>query len=160
MAAEDIVATIVTAKTNGTLAERFPALFNNGKIRSQLAYFAHALEADSTVKIARLPIGASILGFLINHAATTGAVTAMIGDSGDADRYVLTAGVTSMAAAGKQVVLPRAGDYTISAAGVLTIGTVGFGYRMTTVTDIILTTETANITGAVRVDVATIFTVE
>ena len=62
-----------------------------------------------------------------------------------------------MAAAGVQIILPRQGDYTITAAGVYTAGTLGVGYICPNDTDVVLKTGGANITGDTRFDIATVY---
>ena len=158
MSAENVVANIVTIRTNGIGPLLIPQQFLEAKIHAQLAYMADALESGSTIKIARLPKGAMVLWFDLVHAAMTGAVTGSIGDAADPDRLVVAGGITSMAAAGTQHILPRQGDYTITAAGVHTAGTVGVGYIYTVDTDLYITTGGANITGDTRFDIATIYT--
>jgi len=133
----------------------------NGKLRAQMGYWDDDLDDASTIKIAKLPKGAMIVAFLITHEAAGAATVALIGDADDADRYVVSGGVTSLNAAGKQLILPRQGDYTISAAGVITPGTVGVGYRMPAITDIVMTLDTADMDGSDhRMDIMTIFAVE
>ena len=163
MSAENVVATIVTIRTNGIMPLLIPQQFMEAKICAQHAYMADALESGSTIKIARLPKGAMPLAWLLVHAAMTGAVTGQIGDSGlndvggDDDRWVVAGGITSMAAAGVQIILPRQGDYTITAAGVYTAGTLGVGYICPNETDVVLKTGGANITGDTRFDIATVY---
>jgi hypothetical protein len=151
-------ATIVTCRTNGiSPSYRIPGQFLDAAVRFQLAYHALNGDAGSTFKIARLPKGAVFLWLDVVYAALTGAVTGMLGDAGDTDRLIATGGITSMASAGKQHVLPRAGDYTLTSAGVYTAGTLGAGYVYTADTDILLTTEAANITGTPRADFVTAY---
>jgi len=157
MSAENVVANIVTIRTNGIMPALIPQQFMEAKTCVQLAYMADALESGSTIKIARLPKGAMVLFFHLVHAAMTGAVTGAIGDADDADRLVEAGGIASMAAAGTQIILPRQGDYTITPAGVWTAGTVGVGYIYTADTDIYITTGGANITGDTRFDIATYY---
>ena len=158
MSAENIEATIVTAMKADLGALTIPGSFLGNRIYAQLSYWVDNLESGSTVKIHRLPPHAMVLAFLIRHAAMTNAVTAMIGDATDPDRWVETGGVTTMAAAGQQIITPRAGDYTMTAGGVLTAGTVGWGYRTGSAwTDVILKTEAANMGGEVRVDHALLY---
>jgi len=157
MSAENVVATIVTIRTNGIGPLLIPQQFLEAKICAQHAYMADELESGSTIKIARLPKGAMPLAWLLVHAAMTGAVTGAIGDADDPDRLVVAGGISSMAAAGTQVILPRQGDYTITAAGVYTAGTVGVGYIYTAETDLYITTGGANITGDTRFDITTVY---
>ena len=158
MSAENIVANIVTCRTNGVGYNLLPGVWLDAPLHVQLAYIDDDLDSGSTIKIARLPKGAMIVAFGLTYEALGAAVTAQIGDSGDADRYVLAGGITSMVAAGSQLVFPRTGDYSFTTAGVVTDGTVGWGYRMADWTDIILTTGGADFDGTEhRIDFATIY---
>lgn len=157
MGVETLTCTIVTLRTNGAGAAKIPQQFCDARLHTQLATIAAYGEAGSTIKIARLPPGAMVHWFDVQYEAMTTAVTAMIGDAADDNRWVLTGGVTSMLAAGYQHVLPRAGDYTITAAGVYTPGTVGVGYVTTAWTDVILTTEAQTITGTPKLEVVTAY---
>lgn len=158
MAAEQIKSVITNLKSSSTLSGRTLVDFDTQEVLRQQSYWSDQLEADSTIEIAYLPPGASIIEFHVRHEAFGAAVTAMIGDSGDADRYVLTGGVTTMNAAGYQRVPVRAGDYVVSAGGVLTLGTVGLGYILPAWTSILMTLEAANMGSEKRVDVITYFT--
>ncbi len=150
--------TQVTCRTNGiSPSYRIPGQFQDAQVRLQHSYHALNGDATSTFKIARVPKGAMFLWLDLIYAAMTGAVTAMLGDAADTDRLIATGGITSLAAAGKQHVLPRAGDYTLTSAGVYTAGTVGVGYIYTADTDLLLTLEAANVTGTPRIDFITAY---
>jgi hypothetical protein len=70
-----------------------------GRVRVQIETFTTvAAEANSTIKVAKLPVGARLLEILIFHGALGTSVTMDVGDENDVDRYgdglaVATAGV-------------------------------------------------------------------
>jgi len=58
-------------------------------------------DIGSTIKLGKLKVGDIPLQFNVNYTAMTAAVTGTIGDGNNASRY---GAITSMAAAGKQVI--------------------------------------------------------
>jgi hypothetical protein len=159
--AEQITTPVWDTIDNPAGRQQLPAPMFSGKLRVQMHYWDDDLDSGDTIHIAKLPKGAVIVAFFIVHEAFGAAVVASIGDSGDPDRYVAAGGVTTMNAAGTQVVQPRQGDYTISSAGVITPGAVGVGYRMPAITDIIMVLGTTNMDGSDhRMDIATVYAVE
>lgn len=160
MTAENITTAAVTAVLAQKLGiEKHPALWG-GKLRMQHSYWDDDLDQNSTVKIAVIPAGATIVGFAIVHEAFGAAVVGQIGDEDDADRYVAAGGITTMVAAGTQFVLPRQGDVTES-SGVRTAGTVGCGFITTEETTLIMKLTGADMDGSDhRMDIFTIYAVE
>ena len=70
-------------------------------------YTTAALEAASTIKVATPPKGSKIVGIEVSTTALGSGVTLALGDSGDADRYMLA---TSFAAvATSQALRPATG---------------------------------------------------
>ncbi len=95
-------------------------------------YEAAALASGSTIEMAKLPIGSKIVGAKIYIDALGASSTLALGDATSGTRYMgATASVT---------------------AGVLTANLVdGIGFESTTVTDILITTGGASITGTIKV---------
>lgn len=59
-----------------------------GKVRVQIDnYTTSGCDANSTIKMAKLPVGATFLGMLIFHGALGTSVTMDVGDADDVDRY-------------------------------------------------------------------------
>lgn len=97
-------------------------------------YEAAALASGSDIKVARLPKGAVIHGFHIQHDALGTGVTLALGVSGATTRYLAA---TAAATAG------HLGHETDGAIG-------GIGVALTAETDIIITTGGASATGTIE----------
>lgn len=105
----------------------------HGKVRVfSDTYEASSLAAGSDITIARLPKNSAVVDIALYHDALGASSTLSVGDSGDADRYVL-AGSTS-------------------SAGVLRMDAVdGCGYENTAQTDLLITTAGATISGTIKI---------
>lgn len=97
-------------------------------------YEASGLASGSDITVARLPKGAIVHGFHIQHDALGSGVTLALGVSGATTRYM---GATAAATAG------HLGHETDGAIG-------GIGVELTAETDIIITTGGASATGTIE----------
>lgn len=97
-------------------------------------YEAAALSSGSSITVARLPKGAVVHGFHIQHDALGSSVTLALGVSGATTRYM---GASAAASAG------HLGHETDGAIG-------GIGVALTAETDIIITTGGAAATGTIE----------
>jgi hypothetical protein len=100
-------------------------------------YEASALSSGSTITVARLPKGAIVHGFHIQHDALGSGVTLALGVAGATTRYM---GATAAATAG------HLGHETDGAIG-------GIGVALTEETDIVITTGGAAATGTIECQV-------
>lgn len=102
----------------------------------------NAIEANSTINIAKLPKGATFLFALIRHGALGTSVKLQLGDSGVADRYM--AAIASAAAGVKRA-----------------DAIAGFGYSVTDETIIVLkTTEATTASSDIAIVTEVFYTVE
>lgn len=83
----------------------------------------NAIEADSTINIAKLPKGATFLFALIRHGALGTSVTLKLGDSGVADRYM--AAVASATAGVKRADAIAGFGYSVTAETIIVLKTAG-----------------------------------
>ena len=111
-----------------------------GKVRAVVDHYeASGLAAASTIKVAKARKGDVFLGGKIIADDLTSAGTISVGDSGDADRFLVA---TVFTTAGQVTEINRMGDGTAETA-------VGVGYKFTADTDILLTTATEALTGSI-----------
>ncbi len=103
-------------------------------------YEASSLASGSDITIARIPAGATIHDVIIKADALGGSSTLKVGDSGDDDRYLAAVGTWN--AAGQ--VQSMLGGSTAANTAV-----AGLGYKVSSSTDIIITTGGASITGTI-----------
>jgi hypothetical protein len=103
-------------------------------------YEASSLASGSDITIARIPAGATIHDVVIKADALGGSSTLKVGDSGDDDRYLAAVGTWN--AAGQ--VQSMLGGSTAANTAV-----AGLGYKVSSQTDIIITTGGASITGTI-----------
>ena len=114
----------------------YPSAANfGGLLRVQRGqYEASGLASGSDITVARLPKGAVVHGFHIQHDALGSGVTLALGVSGATTRYL---GASAAASAG------HLGHETDGAIG-------GIGVELTAETDIIITTGGASATGTIE----------
>ncbi len=103
-------------------------------------YEASSLGSGSDITIARIPAGATIHDVIVKCDALGGSSTLTVGDSGDADRYLAAVGTWN--AAGQ--VQSMLGGSTAANTAV-----AGVGYKVSSATDLIITTGGASITGTI-----------
>jgi len=105
---------------------------NGGQIYCQIDYDeVDSIASGSTLMIGKVPKGATIVACIVAHGAGTNAVTGTIGDADSVARW---GAVTTMAAAGVQVVTKAPDSETTGSI------TCGMGYKYTKETNIYLTT--------------------
>ena len=105
-------------------------------------YEASSLASGSDITIARVPAGATIHDVVLKCDALGGSSTLKVGDSGDDDRYLAVVG-TWNAAGQTQSMLSG------SSAGAATTAVTGLAHKVSSATDIIITTGGASITGTI-----------
>ena len=123
---------------------------NGGRLRVQYdTYEASALEAGSTISVARIPKGARIWDAFIIADALGSGHTLSLGDSDDVDRFITA---TLFNTANKMVSISPRPTGTANAASTAASGTgiAAIGYEYTSETDIIITTASAAITGTIK----------
>lgn len=128
--------TIATTPTPSTVMDAFW----KGKVRVQvdkITTVIASMDIGSTIKMGLIPKGAFVLGFFVVHGAVAGAMTANIGDGTTAARF---GAITSMNAAGKQII-PSSDPHT----------------ALTADTNIVLTTAGSNVIAAVDIYVMTFY---
>ena len=103
-------------------------------------YEASSLGSGSDITIARLPAGATIHDVIIKADALGGSSTLTVGDSGDADRYLAAVGTWNAAGQCQSML---AGSTAANTA------VAGLGYKVTSETDILITTGGATISGTI-----------
>ena len=103
-------------------------------------YEASSLASGSDITIARIPAGSTIHDVIIKADALGGSSTLKVGDSGDDDRYLAAVGTWN--AAGQ--VQSMLGGSTAANTAV-----AGLGYKVSSQTDIIITTGGATISGTI-----------
>ena len=105
-------------------------------------YEAAALPFGDTITIARIPANATIHDVILKCDALGSGVTLKVGDSGDDDRYLSVVGTWNVAGQSQSM-------SSGSSTGAPTTAVTGLGYRTTAITDIIITTGVANLTGTI-----------
>tara|TARA_R110002020_G_scaffold154132_2_gene333675 strand:- start:587 stop:1024 length:438 start_codon:yes stop_codon:yes gene_type:complete len=103
-------------------------------------YEASSLGSGSDITIARIPAGATIHDVIVKCDALGGSSTLKVGDSGDDDRYLAAVGTWN--AAGQ--VQSMLGGSTAANTAV-----AGVGYKVSSATDLKITTGGASITGTI-----------
>ena len=103
-------------------------------------YEASSLASGSDITIARIPAGATIHDVILKCDALGGSSTLKVGDSGDDDRYLAAVGTWN--AAGQ--VQSMLGGSTAANTAV-----AGLGYKLSSATDLIITTGGATISGTI-----------
>lgn len=94
----DIMADNFTKQDNPVSTNIIDMGIWGGKVRVQIDHFTTAdFDIGSTLKVAKLPVGATFLEMIIYHGALGTAVKIDVGDTEDPDRYVDNA---DLAAAG------------------------------------------------------------
>lgn len=128
--------TIAMAPTPSTVMDAFW----KGKLRvcvDKITTIIATMDIGSTISMGLIPKGAYVLGFFVVHGAVAGAMTANIGDGTTAARF---GAITSMNAAGKQII-PSSDPHT----------------ALTADTYIVLTTAGSNVIAAVDIYVMTFY---
>ena len=103
-------------------------------------YEASSLGSGSDITIARIPAGATIHDVIIKADALGGSSTLTAGDSGDADRFLAAVGTWNAAGQCQSML---AGSTAANTA------VAGLGYKVTSETDILITTGGATISGTI-----------
>ncbi len=103
-------------------------------------YEASSLASGSDITIARIPAGATIHDVILKCDALGGSSTLKVGDSDDDDRYLAAVGTWN--AAGQ--VQSMLGGSTAANTAV-----AGLGYKLSSATDLIITTGGATISGTI-----------
>ena len=103
-------------------------------------YEASSLASGSDITIARIPAGATIHDVIIKADALGGSSTLKVGDSGDDDRYLAAVGTWNAAGQCQSML---AGSTAANTA------VAGLGYKVSSATDLIITTGGASITGTI-----------
>jgi len=103
-------------------------------------YEASSLGSGSDITIARIPAGATIHDVIIKADALGGSSTLKVGDSGDDDRYLAAVGTWNAAGQCQSML---AGSTAANTA------VAGLGYKVSSATDLIITTGGASITGTI-----------
>ena len=105
-------------------------------------YEAASLASGSDITIARIPAGATIHDVVIKADALGGSSTLKVGDSGDDDRYLGIVGTWNVAGQTQSML----GG---SSTGAATTAVTGVGYKVSSQTDIVITTGGATISGTI-----------
>ena len=105
-------------------------------------YEASSLASGSDITIARIPAGATIHDVVIKADALGGSSTLKVGDSGDDNRYLAAVGTWNVAGQTQSML----GG---SSTGAATTAVTGVGYKVSSSTDIVITTGGASITGTI-----------
>ena len=105
-------------------------------------YEASSLASGSDITIARIPAGATIHDVVIKADALGGSSTLKVGDSGDDDRYLGVVGTWNVAGQTQSML----GG---SSTGAATTAVTGVGYKVSSQTDIVITTGGATISGTI-----------
>ena len=103
-------------------------------------YEASSLASGSDITIARIPAGATIHDVIIKADALGGSSTLKVGDSGDDDRYLAAVGTWNAAGQAQSML---AGSTAANTA------VAGLGYKVSSATDLKITTGGASITGTI-----------
>ena len=105
-------------------------------------YEASSLASGSDITVARIPAGATIHDVIIKADALGGSVTLIAGDSGDDNRFIDAVGTWNVAGQSQSM---QAGSSTGAPIPAVT----GLGYRVTSETDILITTGGASASGTI-----------
>lgn len=103
-------------------------------------YEASSLGSGSDITIARIPAGATIHDVIVKADALGGSSTLKVGDSGDDDRYLAAVGTWNAAGQAQSML---AGSTAANTA------VAGLGYKVSSATDLKITTGGASITGTI-----------
>ncbi len=103
-------------------------------------YEASSLASGSDITIARIPAGATIHDVIVKADALGGSSTLTVGDSGDADRFLAAVGTWNAAGQAQSML---AGSTAANTA------VAGLGYKVSSATDLIITTGGATISGTI-----------
>ena len=103
-------------------------------------YEASSLASGSDITIARIPAGATIHDVIIKADALGGSSTLTAGDSDDADRFLAAVGTWNAAGQCQSML---AGSTAANTA------VAGLGYKVSSATDILITTGGATISGTI-----------
>lgn len=105
-------------------------------------YEASSLASGSDITLAKIPAYATIHDVVVKCDALGAGVTLKVGDSGDDDRYIGVTGTWNVAGQSQSML---AGSSTGAPIAAVT----GVGYRVTSETDIVITTGGAAATGTI-----------
>ena len=103
-------------------------------------YEASSLASGSDITIARIPAGSTIHDVVLKCDALGGSSTLKVGDSGDDDRYLAAVGTWNAAGQAQSML---AGSTAANTA------VAGLGYKVSSATDLKITTGGASITGTI-----------
>ena len=103
-------------------------------------YEASSLGSGSDITIARIPAGATIHDVIIKADALGGSSTLKVGDSGDDNRYLEAVGTWNAAGQCQSMLAGSTAPNTAVA---------GLGYKVSSATDLKITTGGASITGTI-----------
>lgn len=103
-------------------------------------YEASSLVSGSDITIARIPAGATIHDVIVKADALGGSSTLTVGDSGDADRFLAAVGTWNAAGQAQSML---AGSTAANTA------VAGLGYKVSSATDLKITTGGATISGTI-----------
>jgi len=103
-------------------------------------YEASSLASGSDITIARIPAGATIHDVIIKADALGGSSTLKVGDSGDDNRYLEAVGTWNAAGQCQSMLAGSTAPNTAVA---------GLGYKVSSATDIVITTGGATISGTI-----------
>jgi len=103
-------------------------------------YEASSLASGSDITIARIPAGSTIHDVIVKADALGGSSTLTVGDSGDADRYLAAVGTWNAAGQAQSML---AGSTAANTA------VAGLAYKVTSSTDLVITTGGATISGTI-----------
>jgi len=105
-------------------------------------YEASSLASGSDITIARIPAGATIHDVVIKADALGGSSTLIVGDSSDDNRFLAAVGTWNVAGQTQSML----GG---SSTGAATTAVTGVGYKVSSQTDIVITTGGATISGTI-----------
>ena len=103
-------------------------------------YEASSLASGSDITIARIPAGSTIHDVIVKADALGGSSTVIVGESGDTDRFLAAVGTWNAAGQCQSML---AGSTAANTA------VAGLGYKVTSETDILITTGGATISGTI-----------
>ena len=128
-----------------TNLDAVPSVMSDGGNNSGMkvwhdTYEASSLASGSDITIARIPAGSTIHDVIVKADALGGSSTLTVGDSGDADRYLAAVGTWNAAGQCQSML---AGSTAANTA------VAGLGYKVTSSTDLVITTGGATISGTI-----------
>ena len=103
-------------------------------------YEASSLASGSDITIGRIPAGSTIHDVVLKCDALGGSSTLKVGDAGDDDRYLAAVGTWNAAGQAQSML---AGSTAANTA------VAGLGYKVSSATDLKITTGGASITGTI-----------